>query len=72
MGTSKLVTDIRNVLDALLRSEPNQAYDLLTVMLGDAQYQRDFEDWMGDNTANLFTNPKRSDYPKPEPRPEKN
>ena len=68
MGSSKLVTDIRNVLDALLRSDPNQAYDLLTVMLGDAQYEKAREDWFGGVEGTKH--PVRSDYPKPEPKKE--
>ena len=70
MNPAKLATDIRTVLDALLRSDTSQAYDLLTVMLGDAQYEQARENWFGGVEGT--SHPVRSDYPKPEPRTEKN
>ena len=66
-GSNDWVGKIRTVLAALLRNDPAQAYDLLTVLLGDAQYQRDLEDFMG---GVIRSSPNRSDYPKPEPRTE--
>ena len=72
-GSNDWAGKIRTVLDALLRDDPYEAYDLLTVMLGDAQYLRDYEEW-GEPSLGRDgpEEPKRSDYPKPEPRTETN
>ena len=71
MDPNELIPKITATLDALLRSDPSGAYDLLTVMLGDAQFYRDFERW-GSGSLGMVDCPARSDYPKPEPRTEKN
>ena len=71
MNANNLILKITGALDALLRNDPSTAHTILTVMLGDAQLQRDLEDWMGGSRrAGLTSNPKRSDYPKTEPRRE--
>ena len=70
MDHNELIPKITGALDALLRNDSPGAYNLLTVMLGDAQFYRDFERW-GSGSLGMVDCPARSDYPKPEPQTEK-
>ena len=70
MDPNEIIPKITATLDALLRNDSPGAYNLLAVILGDAQFWRDFEDWGGQNRRGQTSMPKRSSYPRPEPKTE--